>query len=120
MSRLHNNEYSTNDVAKILGVSVRTLYRMLASGRIPEPRRNETNGRRAWSEIDVQELQDNLGKQYSRNEVAVILGMTVKALSRLLESDRIPDSLRPHRCRVWTDSKIRQLRDFLANKEPAA
>jgi predicted DNA-binding transcriptional regulator AlpA len=60
--REHNRLYRSSQVAKILGVSVRTLYRMLAAGRIPEPVRDEENGYRAWTEVDIQAIREALGK----------------------------------------------------------
>jgi len=60
--REHNRLYRSSQVAKILGVSVRTLYRMLAAGRIPEPMRDEENGYRAWTEVDIQAIREALGK----------------------------------------------------------
>ena len=60
--REHNRLYRSSQVAKILGVSVRTLYRMLAASRIPEPMRDEENGYRAWTEVDIQAIREALGK----------------------------------------------------------
>jgi excisionase family DNA binding protein len=54
--------YRSSQVAKILGVSVRTLYRMLAAGRIPEPMRDDQNGYRVWTEVDIQAIREALGK----------------------------------------------------------
>ena len=58
--RQRNRLYRSSQVAKILGVSVRTLYRMLAAGRIPEPIRNPENGYRMWSEVDIQAIREAL------------------------------------------------------------
>lgn len=54
--------YHSSQVAKILGVSPRTLYRMLADGRIIEPMRNPANQYRLWTEVDIQEIREALGK----------------------------------------------------------
>lgn len=53
-----NNDrlYRSKQVADILGISVRTLYRMLADGRIPEPER-QLNGYRTWSNEEVQNIR---------------------------------------------------------------
>ena len=54
--------YRSSQVAKILGVSSRTLYRMLADGRIPEPMRNPENRYRLWTEVDLQSIREALQK----------------------------------------------------------
>ena len=60
--RERNRLYRSSQVAKVLGVSVRTLYRMLAAGRIPEPMRDPQNGYRVWTEVDIQAIREALGK----------------------------------------------------------
>jgi excisionase family DNA binding protein len=52
--------YRSSQVAKILGMSPRTLYRMLADGRIPEPMRNPENQYRVWTEVDLQSIREAL------------------------------------------------------------
>lgn len=52
--------YRSSQVAKILGMSPRTLYRMLADGRIPEPMRNPENQYRLWTEFDLQTIREAL------------------------------------------------------------
>ncbi|MBV9264983.1 MAG: helix-turn-helix domain-containing protein [Acidobacteriaceae bacterium] len=52
--------YRSSQVAKILGMSSRTLYRMLADGRIPEPMRNPENQYRVWTEVDLQSIREAL------------------------------------------------------------
>jgi len=52
--------YRSSQVAKILGVSSRTLYRMLADGRIAEPMRNPENRYRVWTEVDLQSIREAL------------------------------------------------------------
>lgn len=54
--------YLSSQVAKILGISSRTLYRMLADGRIPEPMRNPENRYRLWTEVDIQTIREALGR----------------------------------------------------------
>ena len=54
--------YRSAQVAKILGMSSRTLYRMLADGRIPEPMRNPENRYRVWTEVDLQSIRQALQK----------------------------------------------------------
>ena len=52
--------YRSSQVAKALGISVRTLYRLLAARRIPEPMRNPSNGYRIWSEVDLTTIREAL------------------------------------------------------------
>ena len=60
--RERDGVYRTAQVAKILGVSSRTLYRMLADGRIPEPMRNPENRYRLWTGVDLQTIREALQK----------------------------------------------------------
>lgn len=60
--RYRDGVYRSAQVAKIVGVSPRTLYRMLAAGRIPEPMRNPDNQYRLWSEVDLQTIREALQK----------------------------------------------------------
>lgn len=46
----------------ILGVSKKTLDRMIADGRIPKPARDSKNNWRVWTQQDVQELKEELVK----------------------------------------------------------
>lgn len=41
-------------------MSSRTLYRMLADGRIPEPMRNPDNSYRIWTDVDLQSIREGL------------------------------------------------------------
>jgi len=61
-NRARTGLYLSSQVAKILGVSSRTLYRMLADGRIPEPMRNPENRYRLWTEVDIQSIREALGR----------------------------------------------------------
>jgi excisionase family DNA binding protein len=54
--------YHSGQVASILGISPRTLYRMLADGRIPEPMRNPENHYRLWTEVDLHNIREELKK----------------------------------------------------------
>ncbi len=60
--RDREGQYRSAQVAKILGISPRTLYRMLADGRIPEPMRNEDNRYRLWTDVDLQTIREALQK----------------------------------------------------------
>ncbi|HSL02389.1 MAG TPA: helix-turn-helix domain-containing protein [Nitrospiraceae bacterium] len=51
---------STAQVARVLGVTTKTLYRMLKDGRAPEPPRNVENNYRVWAPNEVQQLQEEL------------------------------------------------------------
>jgi DNA-binding transcriptional MerR regulator len=64
MARKRDREgvYRSAQVAKIFGVAPRTLYRMLASGRIPEPMRNPENRYRLWTDVDLQAIREALQK----------------------------------------------------------
>lgn len=54
--------YRSSQVAVILGVSKKTLDRMIADGRIPKPARDFKNNWRVWTHQDVQELKEGLLK----------------------------------------------------------
>ena len=60
--RDRNGLYRSSQVAKILGMSARTLYRMLSDGRIPEPMRNPENRYRIWTDVDLQTIRETLQK----------------------------------------------------------
>lgn len=55
------NDLNTTQVARILGVSKKTLYRMLQDGRIPEPPRTEANYR-IWSTHQVESIRQEFGR----------------------------------------------------------
>jgi excisionase family DNA binding protein len=61
-NRDRDRGYRSGQVASILGISSRTLYRMLADGRIPEPMRNPANQYRLWTEVDLQTVREALQK----------------------------------------------------------
>jgi excisionase family DNA binding protein len=55
--------YRSSQVATILGISKKTLNRMIADGRIPAPFRNGHNNWRIWTHQEVQELKEGLSRQ---------------------------------------------------------
>jgi excisionase family DNA binding protein len=61
-NRDRDRVYRSAQVATILGISPRTLYRMLADGRIPEPMRNPENRYRLWTEVDLHQIREALQK----------------------------------------------------------
>lgn len=61
-NRERSGLYRSAQVAKILGVSPRTLYRMLADGRIAEPMRNPDNRYRLWTEVNIHEIREALSR----------------------------------------------------------
>jgi excisionase family DNA binding protein len=54
--------YRSSQVAIILGISKKTLDRMIADGRIPQPMRDGTNNWRVWTQQEVQEIKEGLVK----------------------------------------------------------
>jgi hypothetical protein len=58
--RDRNGLYRSSQVAKILGITPRTLYRMLADGRLQEPMRNPDNRYRLWTEVDINGIREAL------------------------------------------------------------
>jgi excisionase family DNA binding protein len=53
---------TTIQVARVLGITKKTLYRMLQDGRLPEPPRNPDNNYRIWSRDEVERLRETLNK----------------------------------------------------------
>lgn len=51
-----------SEVAEILGMSERTLRRKLASGVLPEPRRDSTNNYRLWTADEVARIREDIGQ----------------------------------------------------------
>jgi len=49
--------FSTQEVAKILGVTKKTLLNWLKAGKIPEPERNYENNYRVWTAEDIAAIQ---------------------------------------------------------------
>ena len=48
---------TTRQVAKMLGVSINTVYRWLKAEKIAEPYRNPENNYRLWTVEDLQQMQ---------------------------------------------------------------
>jgi len=48
---------SAREVAKLLGISVQTLYNWLNVGKIPEPNRHPATQRRQWRPEDVDAIR---------------------------------------------------------------
>lgn len=63
MRRKRSAHYlTTAQVARLLGVAKKTLYRMLQAGRIPEPMRNPDNNYRVWVPQQVEVIRQELEK----------------------------------------------------------
>jgi excisionase family DNA binding protein len=56
-SRADLQTITTEQVAKILGVSKRTLKTWLQTGKVPEPGRNPRNNYRIWTLADVEAVR---------------------------------------------------------------
>jgi predicted DNA-binding transcriptional regulator AlpA len=54
--------YRSSQLAVILGISKKTLNRMIADGRLPEPVRDSSNNWRVWTHQEVQEIKEGLIK----------------------------------------------------------
>jgi len=56
-----NRQYlKTRQVARILGVSLNTLYRWLKAEKISEPNRDPVNNYRLWTAEDVDRIRQQL------------------------------------------------------------
>ena len=53
---------TTAQVARVLGIATKTLYRMLQDGRIPEPVRNPDNNYRMWIPQQIEEIRQEMFK----------------------------------------------------------
>ncbi len=53
---------TTIQVARLLGVAKKTLYRMLRDGRIPEPARNPDNNYRLWNPQQIEMIREDLSR----------------------------------------------------------
>jgi len=56
-NRADSQTITTEQVAKILGVSKRTLKTWLQTGKVSEPQRNPKNNYRIWTLADVDALR---------------------------------------------------------------
>jgi predicted DNA-binding transcriptional regulator AlpA len=53
---------TTAQVARVLGLTKKTLYRMLQDGRIPEPVRNPHNNYRVWIPQEIEAIRQEMAK----------------------------------------------------------
>jgi excisionase family DNA binding protein len=51
------NSFTTQEAAKLLGISKRTLFRYEKSGAFPVARRNRINGWRRYTKTDINNLK---------------------------------------------------------------
>lgn len=61
--RADSQRITTEQVAKILGVSKRTLKTWLQTGKVAEPERNPKNNYRIWTLAEVEALRRILGNE---------------------------------------------------------
>lgn len=64
MRRMNRQYLKTRQVAKILGISLNTLYRWLKAERISEPNRDPVNNYRLWTAEDVERIRRQLVTEY--------------------------------------------------------
>ena len=64
MRRMNREYLKTRQVAKILGVSLNTLYRWLKAEKISEPNRDPVNNYRLWTADDVDRIRRQLVTEY--------------------------------------------------------
>ena len=62
MRNLGTKYYKLGEVAKILGLSKRTIIRYEQSGIFPPPRRNSINGWREYTLKEIKKMQEILGR----------------------------------------------------------
>lgn len=53
---------TTVQVARVLGVTKKTVYRMLQDGRIPEPQRNPSNNYRVWVPQQIEAIREEMAR----------------------------------------------------------
>lgn len=53
----NNTFYTITDVARVLGLSARTLKNYEKQGKIPQPRRNPASRWRVYTEEDIEKLK---------------------------------------------------------------
>jgi predicted DNA-binding transcriptional regulator AlpA len=63
VSRRMEPKLTSSEVARLLGISQRTLFRKLKDGTIPEPTRNESNSYRQWRPDEIPQLRTLLKEQ---------------------------------------------------------
>jgi predicted DNA-binding transcriptional regulator AlpA len=54
------HDLTTAQVARLLGVTTKTLYRMLSDGRVPEPSRNPQNNYRIWIPQQIEAIRQEM------------------------------------------------------------
>jgi len=54
---MYGNMLSTSEVASVLGLSTRTLFRMLASGAVEQPQRDAQSGYFLWRPEEVERIR---------------------------------------------------------------
>ena len=60
--------FKTAQVARILGINLRTLQHRLASGRYPEPPRDPDTGYRIWHHHDMEAVRSAMQEESSNVE----------------------------------------------------
>ena len=63
MPRMNRQYLKTREVAKILGVSLNTVYRRLKAEKINEPYRDPRNNYRLWTPEDVDRIRQQLAME---------------------------------------------------------
>ena len=58
--RSEEPKLTSSEVARLLGISQRTLFRKLKDGTIPEPERNASNRYRQWRPDEIPQLKESL------------------------------------------------------------
>ena len=58
--RLEEPKLTSSEVARLLGISQRTLLRKLKDGTLPEPGRNANNQYRQWRPNEIPQLRELL------------------------------------------------------------
>jgi predicted DNA-binding transcriptional regulator AlpA len=59
-ARTGEPKLTSSEVARLLGISQRTLFRKLKDGSIPEPVRNPSNQYRQWRPDEIPQLKELL------------------------------------------------------------
>jgi DNA-binding transcriptional MerR regulator len=62
MGKLENRYYRLGEVAKILGLSKRTIIRYEKKGFFPQAHRNSINGWREYTFRDIKKMQEIMGR----------------------------------------------------------
>ena len=59
---MKKERYSMQDIAKILGITTRSLYNWEKAGKIPKPNRDPMSNYRIYSEQDLKKLKKITGR----------------------------------------------------------